>query len=323
MRACGSCRSPWTKRTCEVRRSRSASNSGVAAITSIPVTRVAPASSAAKAIPPWMFHMQPTSTNERPGHLRGDQVLARPSLAAELSPEAGRGDPCLQEHAADYRDLHAHPRTALRDAARARRHRASSSSTCRTARAWATRSPRSGTISAGTAARDGGQPRVRDGGRAAVGRRRACADPARVRRGAATAVHARVTDEPLSLDALVARVARPGARAASSPSRASRARSTGSTTRPTPRWRREVIAGIVAAAVERHGAVRRRRPSTASAPSAGRAVGGRRRVGAAPRRGVRGARGRSSTRIKAQAPIWKREVEGESARWVDGTTPAT
>lgn len=27
-------------------------------------------------------------------------------------------------------------------------------------------------------------------------------------------------------------------------------------------------------------------------------------------------------RIKAEAPIWKREVEGEDSRWVQGTTPA-
>lgn len=28
-------------------------------------------------------------------------------------------------------------------------------------------------------------------------------------------------------------------------------------------------------------------------------------------------------RIKAEAPIWKREVEGEEGRWVEGTTPTT
>ena len=27
-------------------------------------------------------------------------------------------------------------------------------------------------------------------------------------------------------------------------------------------------------------------------------------------------------RIKAEAPIWKQEVEGGEARWVEGTTPA-
>jgi molybdopterin synthase catalytic subunit len=27
-------------------------------------------------------------------------------------------------------------------------------------------------------------------------------------------------------------------------------------------------------------------------------------------------------RIKSEAPIWKREVEGGEARWVEGTTPA-
>jgi molybdopterin synthase catalytic subunit len=28
-------------------------------------------------------------------------------------------------------------------------------------------------------------------------------------------------------------------------------------------------------------------------------------------------------RIKAEAPIWKKEVAGEDQRWVEGTTPAS
>ena len=27
-------------------------------------------------------------------------------------------------------------------------------------------------------------------------------------------------------------------------------------------------------------------------------------------------------RIKAEAPIWKREIEGGEARWVEGTSPS-
>src|SRR4051794_25988360 len=63
----GSCRSPCTKRTADPRRSRSAANCGVSPITSTPVTRVAPASSATKQIRPCTLHMQPTSRNDCPG----------------------------------------------------------------------------------------------------------------------------------------------------------------------------------------------------------------------------------------------------------------
>ncbi len=62
----GSCRSPCTKRTDDERRACSALKRSVVPITSTPVTDAAPASSAAKQSAPWMLHMQPTSTNERP-----------------------------------------------------------------------------------------------------------------------------------------------------------------------------------------------------------------------------------------------------------------
>jgi len=42
----------------------------------------------------------------------------------------------------------------------------------------------------------------------------------------------------------------------------------------------------------------------------------------APHRGEAFARAREIIdRVEAEAPIWKREVEGGEARWVDGTTP--
>ena len=70
--------------------------------------------------------------------------------------------------------------------------------------------------------------------------------------------------------------------------------------------------GLCAAAVEhRVGAVPLSEPSvvvSVSAPHRGEAFAGAREIIDA---------------VKAQAPIWKREIEGEDQRWVDGTTPAT
>ena len=70
--------------------------------------------------------------------------------------------------------------------------------------------------------------------------------------------------------------------------------------------------GLCAAAVEhRVGAVPLSEPSVVvavSAPHRGEAFAGAREIIDA---------------VKAQAPIWKREVEGEEHRWVDGTTPQT
>ena len=137
----------------------------------------------------------------------------------------------------------------------------------------------------------------------------------------ATAAHARVTDEPLSLDALVARVGNPAAGAIVTFQ---------GVTREVERldyeayaeMATEVIEGIVAAAIESHGAcagaAEHRVGSVAlGEPSVAVAV-------SAPHRGEAFAAAREIIdAIKAQAPIWKREVEGESARWVDGTTPAT
>jgi MoaE-MoaD fusion protein len=82
----------------------------------------------------------------------------------------------------------------------------------------------------------------------------------------------------------------------------------------------ERMAAIVAEAIERHGlcraAVEHRvgdvplsEPSVivaASAPHRGEAFAGAREI---------------IDRVKAEAPIWKREVEGDDAHWVEGTPP--
>ena len=138
--------------------------------------------------------------------------------------------------------------------------------------------------------------------------------------GGATAVaHARVTGEPLSLDALVARVRDP---------RAGAVVTFQGVTREVERLDYEAyvemaeqrIAEIVAAAIDRHGLcaaaaehrvghVRLSEPSVAvavSAPHRGEAFAGAREL---------------IDRIKAEAPIWKREVDGGEGRWVEGTKP--
>jgi MoaE-MoaD fusion protein len=138
--------------------------------------------------------------------------------------------------------------------------------------------------------------------------------------GGATAVaHARVTDEPLSLDALVARVRDP---------RAGAVVTFQGVTREVERldyeayaeMAEERIARIVAEAIERHGlcagaAEHRIGPVPLSEPSVAVAV-------SAPHRGEAFAGAREAIdRIKAEAPIWKREVEGGERRWVEGKLP--
>jgi MoaE-MoaD fusion protein len=134
-------------------------------------------------------------------------------------------------------------------------------------------------------------------------------------------VHARVTAEPLSLGDLVARVADPAAGAIVTFQ---------GVTREVKRldyeayveMATEVIEGIVAAAAERHracaaAAEHRVGPVALGEPSVAVAV-------SAPHRGEAFAAAREIIdAIKAQAPIWKREVEGEEARWVDGAAPTT
>ena len=131
--------------------------------------------------------------------------------------------------------------------------------------------------------------------------------------------HARVTDERLSVDDLLARVRDPRAGAIVSFS---------GVTREVERLEYEAyaemaqerIAAIVAEAIEAHGlcaaacehrvgAVALSEPSVivaCSSPHRGEAFAGAREI---------------IDRVKAQAPIWKREVEGGEARWVKGTRP--
>jgi len=134
---------------------------------------------------------------------------------------------------------------------------------------------------------------------------------------AAAEVHARVSEEPLSLEAVTALVGRPGAGAIVSFQ---------GTTREVERLDYEAygematerIAAILrecvsghgleaAAAEHRVGAVPLGEPSVIVAVSAahrGEAFAGAREA---------------IDRIKAEAPIWKRETDGERSEWVEGT----
>jgi molybdopterin converting factor subunit 1 len=137
--------------------------------------------------------------------------------------------------------------------------------------------------------------------------------------GETALVHARVTSEPLSLDALAARVRDPRAGAVVTFS---------GVTREVERLEYEAyaemaeekIAAIVSEAVERHGlcaaaAEHRVGHVALSEPSVIVAV-------SAPHRGEAFAGGREIIdRLKAEAPIWKKEVEGGEGRWVEGTRP--
>jgi molybdopterin converting factor subunit 1 len=137
--------------------------------------------------------------------------------------------------------------------------------------------------------------------------------------GEAAVVHARVTAEPLALDPLVARVRDP---------RAGAVVVFQGVTREVDRLEYEAyaemaeerIAAIVAEAVERHGlcaaaAEHRVGDVPLSEPSVAVAV-------SAPHRGEAFAGAREVIdRIKAEAPIWKKEIAGGEERWVDGTLP--
>jgi molybdopterin converting factor subunit 1 len=130
----------------------------------------------------------------------------------------------------------------------------------------------------------------------------------------------RVSAEPLSLDALAERVRDP---------RAGAVVTFQGVTREVERLEYEAyaemaeerLASIAAEAVERHGlcaaAVEHRvgevpltEPSVivaASAPHRGEAFAGAREI---------------IDRVKAEAPIWKKEVEGAEERWVEGRPPS-
>ena len=136
---------------------------------------------------------------------------------------------------------------------------------------------------------------------------------------AAGVLHARVVAEPLSLDSLVARVRDP---------RAGAVVTFQGVTREVERLEYEAyvemaeerIAAIVGDAVARHGLcaaacehrvgdVPLSEPSVAvavSAPHRGEALAGAREI---------------IDRVKAEAPIWKKEIEGGEGRWAEGTRP--
>ena len=137
--------------------------------------------------------------------------------------------------------------------------------------------------------------------------------------GETAVVHAHVTGEPLSLDAVAARVRDP---------RAGAVVTFQGVTREVELLQYEAyvemaearIAAIVAEAVARHelcaaaaehrvGDVPLSEPSVivaASAPHRGEAFAGAREI---------------IDRVKAETPIWKKEVEGGEGRWVEGTKP--
>jgi MoaE-MoaD fusion protein len=135
----------------------------------------------------------------------------------------------------------------------------------------------------------------------------------------AAAVHARIVAEPLSLDALVERVRDP---------RAGAVVTFQGVTREVElleyeayvEMAEERIAEIVAGAVERHGLCaaaceHRVGPVPLSEPSVAVAV-------SAPHREEAFAGAREIIdRVKAEAPIWKKEVEGGEGRWAGGKRP--
>jgi molybdopterin converting factor subunit 1 len=133
--------------------------------------------------------------------------------------------------------------------------------------------------------------------------------------------HVAVLETPLSLDALVARVRDP---------RAGAVVTFQGVTRDVPRLEYEAyaemalptLATIVGEAIERHGlcaatAEHRVGDVPLSEPSVAVAA-------SAPHRGEAFAGAREIIdRIKAQAPIWKKEVSEEGSAWVRGTPPPT
>ena len=131
--------------------------------------------------------------------------------------------------------------------------------------------------------------------------------------------YARVVAEPLSLDSLVARVRSPAAGAVVTFQ---------GVTREVERLHYEAytemaearLEAIVAEALERHGlcaaaAEHRVGEVPLSEPSVAVAV-------SAPHRSEAFAGAREIIdRVKAEAPIWKKEVEGGDGRWVEGARP--
>ena len=137
--------------------------------------------------------------------------------------------------------------------------------------------------------------------------------------GGASDVHARVTADPLSLDELARSVVRPGAGAVVSFQ---------GVTRDVERLDYEAyeemalerIEAILRDCVSKHGL-----EAAAAEHRVGSVPLGHASVIVAVAAGHRGeafAGAREAIdRIKAEAPIWKREIEGGDSRWVEGTSP--
>jgi molybdopterin synthase catalytic subunit len=135
--------------------------------------------------------------------------------------------------------------------------------------------------------------------------------------GDALAAHTRVSAEPLSVERLARMVSRPAAGAIVTFQ---------GTTRDVDsleyeayrEMAEEKIAAIVAEAIERHGleaAAAEHRIGTVPREEASVVV-----AAAAAHRGEAFAGAREIIdRIKAEAPIWKKEIEGGDVRWVEGT----
>lgn len=132
-------------------------------------------------------------------------------------------------------------------------------------------------------------------------------------------VHARVTEEPLSLETLSRLVSRPAAGAIVCFQ---------GTTREIPELEYEAyremaeerIAVILAECVERHGleaAAAEHRVGTVPLRETSVVVA----VSAAHREQAFAGAREAIDRIKAEAPIWKREVDAAGSRWVEGTVP--
>jgi len=137
--------------------------------------------------------------------------------------------------------------------------------------------------------------------------------------GGSAVAHVRVTAEPLALDPLVAAVRNP---------RAGAVVAFLGVTREVERLEYEAYAEMAEARIERivrdavseHGlcaaaAEHRTGDVPLSEPSVAVAVSAPHRVEA-----FAGAR-EIIDRVKAEAPIWKKEVEAGESRWVDGTRP--
>jgi molybdopterin synthase catalytic subunit len=126
-----------------------------------------------------------------------------------------------------------------------------------------------------------------------------------------------VTDEPLSLEALARRVARPSAGAIVTFQ---------GTTRDVDELRYEAyremaqarIAVIVAEAIERHGLTAAAAEHRVGSVPIGEASVVVAASGAHRDETFAGAR-EIIDRIKEEAPIWKQEIQGSEQRWVDGT----